>query len=112
MPLKLERKTIKKLIITNLVLSITLLLISSYMHSFVMYGMDSGLLPFSYKIISYTGEWLTFYFLLPGFLLPNYIAHSFVGGILAFVSAFIMTIPITVGSIFILNKIKKKIFKG
>jgi hypothetical protein len=110
MPLKLEKKAVKKLVIVNLILSIPLLLVSSYMHSFVMYGMDSGVLSFSYKIISSIGEWLTFYFLLPAFLLPKAIAHSFVGGILAFISSFIMTIPITVGLGFVLNKIKNKIF--
>ncbi len=107
--IKIGKKEITKLVIANVVFSTLILLLSMYAHSFVMYGLDHGKLLLHQRIIATIGQYVSCYLLSIGFLLPQQVQESLIGGVFAFVSAFIMTTPFMLAVFFIYKKTRKKL---
>lgn len=69
-----------------------------------MHAFDQGAVSWSQNILINIGAFLSNYLIAIVFLFPESIRNSFFGGIISYVSAFIMTVPITVlGSLLIKN---------
>ena len=90
--------------ISNTVLSLILLFLSFYLYSVVMNSFEHGTITWTQNILINIGRAISTYLIAIVFLFPEHIRISFFGSIISYISAFIMTIPITLFIYVLLNK--------
>ena len=101
-----SRQSTSMFLIFNLILTILLLIVSLSFSNLVMKYFDSPAeFTFAKKALYHIGDLMAKYLILPIFLIPKSFRYSLIAGILSYISAFIMTLPITFVIYFTYRKI-------
>lgn len=105
--MQVNKKTLIIFLILNLLLSALLLIVSLYLGNTVMETFDRPEEFTFWKKLSYhVGDSMLCYLMAFVYLLPETIRYSLIGGIISYISIYIMTAPITLGLFFLFKRFK------
>lgn len=102
--LNFNKRKIFILLVSNLLLSMVFLFFSFYTYSVAMNAFEQGTASWFQNVLISIGIGLLDYLIALAFLLPEGMRDSFFGGVMSYVSAFIMTVPVTLLISFLIRK--------